>query len=135
MYNDDQTTTNSIESINKKLKKDAGTGWITLNAALKCLRKFKMRYRMDYKLKVKGTEGLNKRRITAVEREQLIKISLGRYNLKSEEKQLEEVIDLCLKFGALNEKNVVGQFEKQFESEIAELDEDDELVFEEDELM
>ena len=75
------------------------------------------------------------RRITAVEREQLIKISLGRYNLKSEEKQLEEVIDLCLKFGALNEKNVVGQFEKQFESEIAELDEDDELVFEEDELM
>ena len=107
----------------------------TLNAALKCLRKFKLRYRRDYKLKVKGKEGLNKRRPTAVEREQIIKISLSRYNLQSEEKQLEEVIDLCIKFGALKEKNVLGQFEKQFETEIAELDEDDELVFDEDELM
>ena len=37
--------------------------------------------------------------------------------------------------GEKYEKNVVGHFEKQFETDIAELDQDDELVFDEDELM
>ena len=62
-------------------------------------------------------------------------ISLGRYNLKSEVQQLEEVIQLCQKIGELNEANVIGQFESQFQSDIADLDEADELVFDVDELI
>ena len=37
--------------------------------------------------------------------------------------------------GGLNEKNVIGQFESQFQSDIADLDDTDELVFDENELM
>ena len=47
----------------------------------------------------------------------------------------EEVIQLCHKIGGLNSSNVIGQFEKQFQSDIADLDEIDELVFDEDELI
>ena len=72
---------------------------------------------------------------STVEKEQIIAISLSRYNLKSEEQQLEEVIQLCLKIGGLNSTNVIGQFESQFQSEIADLDESDELVFDENELI
>ena len=52
-------------------------------------------------------------------------ISLGRYNLKSE----------VHKIGELNEANFIGQFESQFQSDIADLDEADELVFDVDELI
>ena len=44
-------------------------------------------------------------------------------------------VQLCHKIGGLNEKNVIGQFEKQFQDEIAMLDDDDELRFDEDDLM
>ena len=134
MYNNHQSSTNSIESINKKLKKKAGTGWITFNAAMEHLHDFKMDYRSDYIRQVVGNE-LNKRRKSTVEKEQLIAMSLGRYNLTSEEQQLEDVIKLCHYIGELNEKNVIGQFESQFQSDIADLDDTDELVFDENELM
>ena len=49
-----------------------------------------------------------------------------------EERQLEEVIALCYKIGSINEYNVVGQFEKRIAQDIADLDEDDELNFDDD---
>ena len=134
MYNNHQSSTNSIESINKKLKKRAGTGWITFNAAMTALFDFKKKYRTEYTQQVLGND-LNKRRKSTVEKEQIIAIGLGRYNLKSEVQQLEEVIQLCQKIGELNETNVIGQFESQFQSDIADLDEADELVFDVDELI
>ena len=51
------------------------------------------------------------------------------------EQQLEDVIKLCHYIGGLNEKNVIGQFESQFQSDIADLDDTDELVFDENELI
>ena len=65
------------------------------------LHDFKMDYRSDYIRQVVGNE-LNKRRKSTVEKEQLIAMSLGRYNLTSEEQQLEDVIKLCHYSGGLN---------------------------------
>ena len=130
-YNNHQTTTNSLESINKKLKAAAGTGWINLNAALTTMKNFKLEYRREYKTKVLDGN-LNNRRLTAVEREHFISRELSLYNMLPEERQLEEVIALCYKIGSINEYNVVGQFEKRIAQDIADLDEDDELNFDDD---
>ena len=130
-YNDNQTSTNSLETVNKKLKAAAGTGWITLNSALKTMQKFKLEYRRDYKTKVLDGN-LNNRRLTAVEREHFIKRALSNYNMMSEQGQLEEVIALCYKIGSLNAHNVVGQFEKRIAQDIADLDDEDELHFDDE---
>ena len=125
-FNDHSTTTNSLECINKKLKAEAGTGFITFNRALKSIRNFKVEYRGEYQTTV--VEGnLNNRRLTAVEREDFMRRELSRYNMLPEESQLEQVIELCFKIGSVNEHNVIGQFEKRIAEDIADLDEEDEL--------
>ena len=52
--------------------------------------------------------------------------------MMSEQGQLEEVIALCYKIGSLNAHNVVGQFEKRIAQDIADLDDEDELHFDDE---
>ena len=59
--------------------------------------------------------------------EDFLRRELSLYNMLPEERQLEQVIDLCYKIGRLNEHNVIGQFEKRIAADIANLDEEDEL--------
>ena len=50
----------------------------------------------------------------------------------SEERQLDKVIELCFKIGSINEHNVIGLFEKRIAEDIANLDEEDELHFDDE---
>ena len=49
-----------------------------------------------------------------------------------EDRQLDQVIELCYKIGSINEHNVIGLFEKRIAEDIANLDEEDELHFDDE---
>ena len=57
---------------------------------------------------------------------------LGQYKCLSEENQLAQVLDLCHEIGSLNAQNVIGRFEKEIQAQIADLDDEDELMFDTD---
>ena len=93
--------------------------------------KFLKQYRGDYQTKV--IEGnLNNRRLSTVEREDFIRRELSLYNMLPEDRQLDQVIELCYKIGRINEHNVIGLFEKRIAEDIANLDEEDELHFDDE---
>ena len=46
--------------------------------------------------------------------------------------RLAKVIDLCHEIGSINASNVIGRFEKEIMKQIADLDDEDELNFDND---
>ena len=96
------------------------------------MRDFKRHYLGEYKDKVEKDD-LNKRRLTAVEREHHIGRTLGLYKMLNEEDQLEKVLEICHDFGSINSKNIVGRFEREIQANIADLDDElDELKFDDE---
>ena len=105
VYNDTfNTTTNSLECINRKLKKASGAGSLPFNRCLRVLNTFKGDYMGQYEGAV-ANQDMNRRRKDTLNREAGIKQILENYAALNQEEQLTAVVNVCRKIGAIKKYN------------------------------
>ena len=110
------TTTNTSETINKRLKVLTGTGFLPFKRACQKLHTFKINYLVDYETKVRN-DNLNSRRRRTINRENVLLGLVHKYHNFNfmEQSDLNTNVNHCFQLGSVNPESQLVQAPEFFE--------------------